>query len=141
VIPVAVGVALGGAAGGLLRWGADQVVPDGDGVPATTLTVNVLGAALLALLPALLHRLPADRAALLGPALGTGLLGGFTTFSAYAVQVRTLAADGQAVLAAATALATLLGCLAAVVAVRWAVPAARPRPHAPDHPGDDEGLP
>lgn len=119
-------VALGGAAGGLLRWAAGEAVPDGPGLPWTTLTTNVVGCALLALLPALLARVPERRAALLGPALGPGLLGGFTTFSAYAVQVRTLAADGRPALAAAAALLTVVTCLAAVLAVRLAVPATAP---------------
>lgn len=129
---VGTAVALGGALGGLLRWSLGEAFPDGPGLPTTTLVTNVVGAALLALLPALLRRLPDARAAVAGPALGAGLLGGFTTFSAYAVQVRSLAAGGEPALAALAAVLTLVGCLAAVVLVRLAVPATRPeaRPEA-----------
>ncbi|MCP6457180.1 CrcB family protein, partial [Klebsiella pneumoniae] len=74
---------------------------------------NVAGCFALALLPAL----PAvrDRALLL-VALGPGLLGGFTTLSAYAEEARILVADGRTGLAAAYVVGTLGTCLLAVVA-------------------------
>ena len=51
-------------------------------------------------------------------ALGPGLLGGFTTLSAYAEEARGLVADGRAGLAAAYVLGTLAACLLAVAAAR-----------------------
>ena len=104
-------VAAGGAVGALLRWGLGEVVPDGDGFPWTTFAVNVVGALLLALLPALpvLTSRP-----LLVLALGPGVLGGFTTLSAYADQSRALLASGETAVAASYVVGTLAACLAAV---------------------------
>jgi CrcB protein len=107
-------VAVGGAAGALLRHGLTTVFPDRTGAfPWTILTVNVVGCLLLALLPGLgaVRRRP-----LLGPLLGPGLLGGFTTLSAYAGQTRALVADGHDLLAAAYVVGTLAACLVAVAA-------------------------
>lgn len=102
-------VAAGGAVGAALRWGCGEAVPDGPGLPGTTLAINVVGSLLLALLPgvALVRRSPA-----LAAALGPGLLGGFTTLSAASEQTRSLLAEGRSLLA----LGYLLGTLAATVA-------------------------
>lgn len=80
-------VAVGGAVGALLRWLLELALPAGAGWPdgPATLLANVLGSAALAWL--VVHE---GRRALPGwvrPGVGTGLLGGFTTFSTYAVQV------------------------------------------------------
>ncbi len=106
-----VAVALGGAVGAVLRWAVGQLTPDGSGFPWTTFAINVVGSLLLALLPAIpaVRRHPA-----VAVALGPGVLGGFTTLSAYAEQGRALVADGSATLAASYVLGTLLACLAAV---------------------------
>jgi CrcB protein len=101
-------VAAGGAAGALLRWGAGELVPEGDGFPWTTLAVNVVGSLVLALLPMVVE------GPLVALALGPGLLGGFTTLSAYAEQARVLAADGRAGLAGTYVVVTLAGCVGAV---------------------------
>ena len=70
------GVAAGGAAGCLLRW----LVTDGHS-PWVTFAVNVTGAFALGLLVAL-----SRPGSMLRPVLGTGFLGGWTTWSALAVQ-------------------------------------------------------
>ena len=88
-------VALGGAAGAVLRWSIDTAAPD-TLVPWPTLGINVVGTFLLALLPALAVVRRSRRAAL---AVGPGVLGGFTTVSAWAGQVRDLADSGQVGLA------------------------------------------
>jgi CrcB protein len=108
-------VALGGALGALARWAAGQAVPDGHGFPATTLVVNVVGSFLLAALPAVAAVRRRPRLTLF---LGTGLLGGFTTFSTYAEQSRSLVATGSPGLAAAYVVGTLAACLLAAVAGR-----------------------
>ena len=115
--------AVGGAVGALLRYWLGELVPDGSGFPWTTFGINVVGSFLLALLPAIaLVRRRREVAVALGP----GLLGGFTTLSAYAEQGRGLLADGDAVLAATYLLGTLFACVAAVaVATHWSSPAAR----------------
>ena len=104
-------VSLGGAVGALGRWSAGRLVPDGPGFPWTTFAVNVAGCLLLAALTVLpaVRRRPA-LLALIGP----GLLGGFTTLSAYADQTRGLVAAGEVATAAAYAGGTLVACLGAV---------------------------
>lgn len=103
--------AVGGALGGLLRFQAGLVVPDDSGFPWTTFTVNVTGALLLALLPAV----DAVRGSpLLAVALGPGLLGGFTTLSATSEQGRRLINLDRPALAAAYLVGTLAASLLAV---------------------------
>jgi len=104
-------VALGGAVGAVLRWALGELVPDGTGFPWTTFAINLSGSAALAALPALVAE---RRHPLLALALGPGMLGGFTTLSAYAEQGRRLLADESALLAAAYLGGTLLACLGAV---------------------------
>ena len=108
-------VAAGGAVGALARWSVGAAVPTVDGFPWSTFVVNVVGCFLLALLPTLL--LVRARPLLL-LALGPGVLGGFTTLSAYAEEARALAADGRTGLAAAYVLGTLGAGLLAVAAAR-----------------------
>ena len=108
-------VALGGMIGALLRVGLAVAVPNPpDGFPWTTFLENVVGAYLLGLLLAVLaRRFPdSDRVRLL---LGTGLLGSFTTFSNYSVEIVQLATDSPAV-ALAYALASVIVALAAALA-------------------------
>jgi fluoride exporter len=125
-------VALGGALGSLLRYALSTAFPDAaGGFPWTVFAVNVVGCTLLALLPA---SAAVRRHHLLPPLLGTGVLGGFTTFSTYGEQSRALAAGGHDGLAAAYVLGTLAACLLAVLAAgRLASAAAR------DELRDEEG--
>ncbi len=104
-------VAAGGALGAVLRWAATYAVPDGSGFPWTTFAINVAGSLALALLPA---AAVIRRRHLLTLALGPGLLGGFTTFSAYAGQGRGLLGDGRPGPALAYLLGTVAACLVAV---------------------------
>lgn len=117
-------VAAGGAAGACARHLLGVAFPgDAGGFPWTTFGINVTGSLLLALLPALAA---VRRRALLPPLLGTGLLGGFTTLSAYSEQARALVAAGAVGTAAAYVVATLSCCLAAVaLADRVSTPADR----------------
>ena len=106
-------VVLGGALGAGIR--AALVLPIGSGtsslaVPAVTLVVNVVGSLLLGVVIGTLG----SGSPRLRAFLGTGLLGGFTTYSAFAVQVARLA-DRDAPTALIVAAASLaLGVLAAV---------------------------
>lgn len=105
-------VAVGGAIGASLRYGLTAWFPDaGSGFPWTTFTINLVGSFLLALLPALtvVRRNPR-----LPPFLGTGILGGFTTLSAYSEQARSLVAAGSVGLAGTYVFGTLLACIGAV---------------------------
>lgn len=106
-------VALGGAAGALARWGGGELVPDGAGFPWTTFAINVSGSLLLAVALAL----PAvRRRPLLQAGLGPGVLGGYTTLSAWSEQTRALLVGGHAPTAAAYVLATVAACLLVVAA-------------------------
>lgn len=113
-------VALGGAVGTAARYGLTAAVGTTPGWPLATAGANVLGALLLgALLEHLARRGPeTPRHRLVRLGLGTGVLGGFTTFSSLAVELERMLADGEPVLAAAYAGASaVLGVLAALLGV------------------------
>lgn len=105
-------VAVGGATGAVARYLLGAWAPDRFDFPWTTLAINVVGSFLLALLPAIafVRRSPGWSIA-----LGPGLLGGFTTLSAYAEDSRALLADDRIVAAAFYVVGTLVACLTAVV--------------------------
>jgi len=101
-------VALGSAAGGVARWAlAGWIDARAPGFPWGTLAVNVIGAALIGGAAAVVER---DAVRLL---LITGVLGGFTTFSAYSQQTLALLQEGRAGAAAAYAAGSVLACLLA----------------------------
>ena len=120
-LPAELGViALGGALGAAARYGLDRAFPTEAGdLPWTTLVINVTGAAMLAALLSggvRVWRHPLD--VLLA---GTGVLGGFTTFSTYAVHVDRLVADGHPGIGLAYGAGTLAAAVAASHVVRQAV--------------------
>jgi CrcB protein len=113
-------VAAGGALGTAARHLVGQAVPHVRGVPVGVLLINVLGAFLLGLLLERLLRTGPDTGGRLDLRLllGTGLLGGFTTYSALATDTVALLAAGGAGRALAYALGTLvLGLLASLLGV------------------------
>lgn len=104
-------VAVGGALGCVLRYTAAVLVPH-DRFPWATLAVNVLGSFVIAFV--MFHGMARD--ALGAEArffLVTGLLGGFTTMSAFAFETLTLATGGAWWRAGAYATATFVGSLLA----------------------------
>jgi CrcB protein len=107
--------ALGGALGALARWAVTTALPHAPGAwPWATLLVNVTGClAIGALLAVLLARFPSSP--WLRPFLAVGVLGGYTTYSTFAVDVVQLARSGRGLLAVAYVLASVLGGLLAVV--------------------------
>lgn len=108
-------ISLGGMIGAAARYQAGVLWPTAaGGFPWTTATINLIGSALLGALLAALDRRPAWRPA--RPFLGTGVIGGFTTFSTFAVDNARLLQDGRLALAAAYVLGTLFLCAAATVA-------------------------
>ena len=109
VFQVALGGALGASARHGVNLGAARLL--GPGFPWATLGVNVAGSFLIGLLVAALGR---DSA--WAPFLLTGLLGGFTTFSAFSLDAVALLQKGQGGAAAAYVLASVLLSLAALVA-------------------------
>jgi CrcB protein len=111
-------VVLGGAVGVLLRAGVSALVPaTGRGLPLGTLTANLTGALLLGALVAVAERegLHASPTVVLA---GTGVLGAYTTFSTFAVEVLDLLGPDP-VLAVTYALVSVVGGLAAAAAGRW----------------------
>lgn len=85
-------VAVGGTVGTGLRFGVGVLVPAQHGLPVAIFAVNVMGAFALGLLLEFLADTGLDlgwsRRIRLG--VGTGLLGGFTTYSALAADIVTL---------------------------------------------------
>ena len=96
-------VALGGAAGSLARWAVGVSLPQAAGSFSwPLLVVNASGSALLGALVVLLAtRRPGSRR--LRPLLGTGVLGGWTTFSAAALDLQGHLAGQRYDVAAVTA--------------------------------------
>jgi fluoride exporter len=108
--------ALGGALGALARWLVALALPRSSGEwPWATLTVNLAGCFLIGVLLVVLElRSPdADR---LRTFLGAGVLGGFTTFSAFAVEFADLLRAGRPVIAVGYVVVSVLGGVLAVAA-------------------------
>ena len=106
-------VALGGALGASLRYFVNVAAPRllGHGFPYATMTVNVVGSFLMGLLVVILAEKSGTRFA---PFLMTGVLGGFTTFSAYSLDAITLYERGQIGLAFVYVAGTVIVALAAL---------------------------
>ena len=114
MIPTVIQVALGGAVGASLRYGANLGIGRllGAAFPWHTLAVNVIGSALMGGLMVLLAHRGQQQ---LAPFLMTGILGGFTTFSAFSMDTIVLTERGQTALAAGYVLASVVLSLAAFV--------------------------
>lgn len=110
----ALAVALGGAVGAVLRFLVDRGITArwAPTFPAATLLINVTGSFVLGVVTGL--------SAVLGPvwtlALGTGLCGGYTTFSTAMVDAVRLAREQRAGAAVVSVLGTVLWSLLAVAA-------------------------
>jgi CrcB protein len=108
-------IALGGAIGSVMRYFsvAAWTKAMGEAFPYGTLFVNVLGSFIIGVLAELMLRkwqvTPEMRAFLI-----TGILGGFTTFSAFSLDVFKLAETGHAAGAVAYVTASLTLSLSAV---------------------------
>ncbi|MFF7635201.1 fluoride efflux transporter FluC [Kitasatospora sp. NPDC008050] len=107
-------IALGGGLGSVARYELAQAWPTAAGTfPWATFTINVSGSLLLGVLMVFVLEIwPPNRFA--RPFLGVGILGGYTTFSTYTVELRGLLATGHFSVADAYALTSLVAGLAAV---------------------------
>lgn len=113
-------VALGGALGTTFRYLISSAISV-PGFPLATFLINVMGAFVLGVLLEILGRSPSPRAAGLRLLLGTGVLGGFTTYSALSVDTVALLGAEAVGIAVAYALGTLiLGVAAAALGIRVA---------------------
>lgn len=107
-------IAAGGAAGSVLRYWMSNVVylQMGKGFPYGTLAVNVLGCGLMGVLYVLMAdkwQVTAEWRAL----WLVGVLGGFTTFSAFSIETVALLEQGAAVKAAMNILLSVTLCITA----------------------------
>ncbi|WP_347353717.1 CrcB family protein [Intrasporangium sp.] len=115
---------VGGALGASARSALEQLAPVADhAVPWITLAINVIGSFVLGLLLELLARTGHDagwrRVVRLG--LGTGVLGGFTTYSTFAVEtVQRLTLQEHVVGLAYAVVSVALGVGAAATGFRLA---------------------
>lgn len=100
-------IAVGGALGACARHGLTLLWPHGaDGFPWTTLWINISGCALMGVLMVFLAE-AATPHPFLRPFLGTGVLGGYTTFATFVVDAQSLATRGHTAIALFYLVATL----------------------------------
>ena len=100
-------VALGGALGSVLRYWTNLIFA----FPYGTITVNILGSMAIGLAYGLLSEKGFERVSLL---LMAGFLGGFTTFSAFSLDVMKLFSDARFLHGLIYILASFLGAILAV---------------------------
>ena len=89
-------IGLAGLLGTLARYFLSAIIAQrfGETFPTGTILVNVVGCFLAGFLFCLIHeRFPVNE--ILGTAIMVGFLGGFTTFSSFALQTLTLFQGGQ----------------------------------------------
>lgn len=115
-------VFLGGSVGTAARLALGLWIPDAGGFPVATFAVNVVGSFLIGVLAA---RLPAT--ADVRVLLGTGVLGGFTTYSAFTTGTVVLWATAPVVAVISVVASLALGVAAAALGLRLG----RPRSAAP----------
>lgn len=107
-------VALGGAIGASGRYltGFAALRLMGPGFPWGTLTVNIVGSFVMGVIVVVLGHLSANRFA---PLLMTGVLGGFTTFSAFSLDAVTIWERGETTTAAIYVLVSVVFSISALM--------------------------
>ncbi|TQM31082.1 CrcB protein [Nocardia bhagyanarayanae] len=108
-------ISVGGGIGAVMRYLVGLRWPSQPNqVPWSTFAINVVGCFSIGILMVLITEVwVAHR--LLRPFLGVGLLGGFTTFSTYSLEIRRLLESGAAI----EALGYLGGTVAASLVAVW----------------------
>ncbi len=117
-------VGIGGAVGSMLRYLLSALVGQASGseFPYGTLTVNIFGSFLMgAWIAFAAYAVPEKSRESLHLLLAVGMLGGFTTFSAFSMDMFQLATRGLLLQAASYAAASLLVSLMALMAGMWLV--------------------
>jgi fluoride exporter len=111
-----ISVMIGGALGAALRYGVARVLPiSSGGWPWATFVANVAGGLAMGVLAAWVLR-QGEAAEPMRLFLGVGLLGGFTTFSAFSLEMAMMVERGQVTLAFGYAVASVVLALAALFA-------------------------
>ncbi len=118
-------VAAGGAIGAALRFlvGVGVLKATGPGYPLGVLSVNILGSFAMGLFVVFAAKTSNTH---LNPFVMTGILGGFTTFSAFSLEAYTLFERGQTAAAAsyvgASVVLSIVGLIAGIFIARgiWA---------------------
>lgn len=103
---------LGGAVGAGFRYQISAVALRnlGPGFPWGTWIINLLGGLLMGVLAGMLAKQFApDQGEPLRLLLGVGVLGGFTTFSAFSLETANMVLRGQVLLGASYALSSVVG--------------------------------
>lgn len=122
---VLLAISAGGVIGAVARYGLTEAFPHSPrGMPWATFGVNAAGCLLIGVLMPLVTDVWAGQR-LLRPFLGVGVLGGFTTFSTYVVDVQQAASAGAPGVAVgylgATVLTALVAVFVGVTVTRWVV--------------------
>ena len=112
-------VAVAGGVGTSARYGLETAFPPAPGAwPWTTFAINVVGSLALGILTAIAAQLAGPRGPFVRLALGTGLVGGFTTYSTYVIEAdRLLAASGGLGIAYGI-VSIVVGAAAALLGIR-----------------------
>ncbi|MER5481345.1 CrcB family protein [Streptomyces sp. NPDC002734] len=112
---VVVAVAVGGAAGAAARYGAELLWPTGPtDFPWTLLCINAVACFLMGVLMVSLKLHFPSAPRMVSPLLGTGVLGGFSSFSHYTDDVRQLFDADRPGYAVGNLLLTVVAALAGV---------------------------
>ncbi|MBV9594829.1 MAG: CrcB family protein [Actinobacteria bacterium] len=112
---------VGGVLGSVARYGLAVGVPHGTSAfPWSTLIINVSGCLLIGALMMVLSELTESPHRLIRPFAGVGILGGYTTYSTFALDVRQLLAADRVATVAIYLTATVIGGAVAVW-VGWAL--------------------
>jgi CrcB protein len=111
-------VFLGGGLGAALRHGVNRAALAlfGPAIPAGTIIVNVVGSLAMGLLVGILAAVPGGTSQNLRLFVATGVLGGFTTFSAFSLDALTLWERGQSAAAIVYVVGSVALSLAAIAA-------------------------
>lgn len=109
----ALAVMAGGAAGALCRFGGNRAIMDvwNGPFPLGILCINMAGGFLMGLLQGAIRRSGSPHV-LLYNLLGTGFLGGFTTFSTFALDTFTLWVGGSPLLSSLNVILNACLCIA-----------------------------
>jgi CrcB protein len=109
-------ISAGGVVGALARYALATAWPHPPhGFPWSTFVVNVTGCFLIGVLMVIVTEVVTHKP-LLRPFLGVGVLGGYTTFSTYVVDIQRAAGQGVPLTALAYLALTLTAALLAVYA-------------------------